>query len=91
VHFRVTAPPIMFPCQYGMDFPTQSELIANQCGGDVQKIGEELGVDSVGYLSIEDMLASAPHEGGENYCTACFSGRYPVPIDSNQTKEENEA
>jgi len=91
VHFRVTAPPIMFPCHYGMDFPTQSELIANQCGGDIQKIGEELGVDSVGYLSIDDMLASAPHEGGENYCTACFSGKYPVPIDANQTKEENEA
>jgi amidophosphoribosyltransferase len=91
VHFRVTAPPIMFPCHYGMDFPTQSELIANECGGDIQKIGEELGVDSVGYLSIEDMLASAPHENGENYCTACFSGKYPVPIDTNQTKEENEA
>ncbi len=91
VHFRVTAPPIMYPCHYGMDFPTQSELIANQCGGDIRKIGEELGVDSVGYLSIEDMLASAPHEGGENYCTACFSGKYPVPIDTNQTKEEHEA
>jgi amidophosphoribosyltransferase len=91
VHFRVTAPPIMFPCHYGMDFPTQSELIANECGGDTQKIGEELGVDSVGYLSIEDMLAAAPHEAGESYCTACFSGNYPVPIDSNQTKEENEA
>ncbi len=91
VHFRVTAPPIMYPCHYGMDFPTQSELIANQCGGDIQKIGEELGVDSVGYLSIEDMLASAPREGGENYCTACFSGKYPVPIDANQSKDENEA
>jgi len=91
VHFRVTAPPIMYPCHYGMDFPTPDELIANECGGDVRKIGEELGVDSVGYLSIEDMLASAPHEGGENYCTACFSGKYPVPIDTNQTKEENEA
>ncbi len=91
VHFRVTAPPIMFPCHYGMDFPTQDELIANKCGGDIQKIGEELGVDSVGYLSIEDMLASAPHEGGENYCTACFSGKYPVPIDAQQSKEANEA
>ncbi len=91
VHFRVSSPPITHPCHYGMDFPTPKELIANQCDGDVEKIGEALGVDSLGYLSIEDMLASAPNENGENYCTACFSGRYPVPIDTNQKKEENEA
>jgi amidophosphoribosyltransferase len=91
VHFRVTAPPIMYPCHYGMDFPTPKELIANQCGGDIDAIGKELGVDSIGYLSIEDLLDSAPHERGENYCTACFSGKYPVPIDGNQSKDENEA
>jgi amidophosphoribosyltransferase len=90
VHFRVTAPPITHPCHYGMDFPNANELIANQCGGDVEKIGEQLGVDSIGYLSIEDLLASAPHEKGEGYCTACFSGKYPVPIDRNQSKDENE-
>jgi amidophosphoribosyltransferase len=90
VHFRVTAPPIMFPCHYGMDFPTQAELIANQCGGDVEKIRQELGVDSLGYLTIEDMLQAAPHEAGENYCTACFSGKYPVPIDSTQKKDAHE-
>ncbi|MGA9121434.1 MAG: amidophosphoribosyltransferase [Bacteroidota bacterium] len=90
VHFRVTAPPIKFPCHYGMDFPTEQELIANQCGGDIDAIAKELGVDSLGYLSIEDMLASAPHESGEHYCTACFSGRYPIPIDAKQTKEEHE-
>jgi amidophosphoribosyltransferase len=90
VHFRVTAPPIKFPCQYGMDFPTPQELIANQCGGDIDAIARELGVDSLGYLSIEDMLASAPHEAGENYCTACFSGHYPIPIDVHQTKDEHE-
>ena len=91
VHFRVTAPPIMHPCHYGMDFPTPKELIANQCGGDIAKIGKELGVDSIGYLTIDDLLEAAPHERGENYCTACFSGKYPVPIDSNQSKDENEA
>jgi amidophosphoribosyltransferase len=91
VHFRVSSPPIMHPCYYGMDFPTPNELIANRCGGDVRKIAEELGVDSLGYLTVEEMLASAPQEKGENYCTACFSGRYPSPIDSNQKKDENEA
>ena len=91
VHFRVTAPPIKFPCHYGMDFPTPNELIANRCGGDVEKIGRELGVESLEYLSIEDLLASVPHDNGEHYCTACFSGNYPVPVDDRQTKEENEA
>jgi len=91
VHFRVTAPPIMFPCHYGMDFPTPEELIANQCGGDIEAIRRELGVDSLGYLTIDELLASAPHENGQDYCTACFSGRYPIAIDTNQSKEEHEA
>jgi amidophosphoribosyltransferase len=90
VHFRVTAPPIKFPCQYGMDFPTPKELIANQCHGDVQKIARELGVDSLEYLSIEDLLAAVPHDNGADYCTACFDGHYPVAIDTRQSKEENE-
>lgn len=91
VHFRVSSPPIKYPCHYGMDFPTPNELIANQLDGDVQKIGEHLGVDSLAYLSIEDLLASVPHENGANYCTACFSGRYPVKVDMNHSKDENEA
>ncbi len=91
VHFRVTAPPIRFPCHYGMDFPTPEELIANRCDGDVARIGRELGVESLEYLSIGDLLASVPTENGEGYCTACFSGEYPVPVDEQQTKEEHEA
>jgi amidophosphoribosyltransferase len=91
VHFRVTSPPIRFPCHYGMDFPTPGELIANTCEGDVGKIGRELGVESLEYLSIDDLLASVPQENGERYCTACFSGVYPVPVDDQQSKEENEA
>jgi amidophosphoribosyltransferase len=91
VHFRVSSPPIKFPCHYGMDFPTPNELIANRCRGDIEEIRKELGVDSLGYLSIEDLLQSVPHENGEEYCTACFSGRYPVPIDERQSKDENEA
>ncbi len=91
VHFRVTAPPIKFPCHYGMDFPTPEELIANQCGGDIEAIRQELGVDSLGYLTIDELLASAPQENGAHYCTACFSGRYPIAIDTHQSKEEHEA
>jgi len=91
VHFRVTSPPIKYPCHYGMDFPSPNELIANRCDGDVKRIGKDLGVDSLEYLSIEDLLDSVPYENGANYCTACFSGKYPVAIDTNQSKEENEA
>lgn len=91
VHFRVTSPPITQPCYFGMDFPTEAELIANQCGGEIEKIGEALGVDSIGYLSHDDLLASVPQECGEGYCTACFSGKYPIPVDALQKKEENES
>jgi amidophosphoribosyltransferase len=91
VHFRVTSPPIKYPCHYGMDFPDPGELVANRCGGDVGKIQAELGVDSLAYLSIPDLLACVPMADGANYCTACFSGKYPVSVDPGQTKEENEA
>ncbi len=84
VHFRVTSPPIKHPCHYGMDFPTPSELIANQCGGDVRKIEKELGVDSLEYLEMNELLTSVPDDS--HYCTACFSGNYPVPIDDSQSK-----
>lgn len=90
VHFRVTSPPIKYPCHYGMDFPNPSELIANQCDGDTEKIREALGVDSLQYMSLDDLLRSVPTDNGENYCTACFSGNYPVKVDVQQTKDENE-
>lgn len=90
VHFRVTSPPIKYPCHYGMDFPNPSELIANQCEGDTEKIREALGVDSLQYMSLDDLLRSVPTDNGENYCTACFSGNYPVKVDVQQTKDENE-
>jgi amidophosphoribosyltransferase len=91
IHFRVSSPPIKYPCHYGMDFPTPGELIANRCGGDVDRIASELQVDSLGYLSIDDLLKSVPHENGEQYCTACFSGEYPVKIDMTHKKDENDA
>jgi amidophosphoribosyltransferase len=90
IHFRVSSPPIKNPCYYGMDFPSREELIAVRCGGDVAKIGEELGVDSLEYLSIEKMLESVPSDEKKGYCTACFSGIYPVPIEKGMSKTEHE-
>lgn len=88
VHFRVASPPIKFPCYYGMDFPTQDELIASRLNGDVEKIREELGVESLGYLSVEKLLEAAPKH--LSFCTACFTGNYPTLIEEKPEKFEYE-
>jgi amidophosphoribosyltransferase len=90
IHFRVTSPPIRFPCHYGIDFPNPQELIANVCDGDVEKIRKELGVDSLAYLSIDNLLDSVPHDRGQSYCTACFTGDYPIAMAVSGAKDEHE-
>jgi amidophosphoribosyltransferase len=90
VHFRVSCPPIKFPCYYGMDFPSREELIANRFNGDIEAIRKELGVESLSYLPMEKLLASAPTDDDRNYCTACFDGKYPVLIDPEAVKNEND-
>ncbi len=90
VHFRVSSPPIMHPCFYGMDFPSEQELFANQSDGDIDRMKNELNVDSLAYLSLEKLLESVPTDNRRNYCTACFSGKYPTDVESN-SKEEFEA
>lgn len=75
VHLRVSCPPSRNPCFYGIDFPTQKELIAST--HSVEEIQKFLGVTSLGYLSLEGLL-SAVKGPKEHYCTACFSGKYPV-------------
>ena len=78
IHMRVSCPPIRFPCFYGVDFPTKEELLANN--RDLEQIREFLEVDSVGYVSLEGMLSCAIL-GADHYCTACWSGKYPIPVD----------
>ncbi|MFI5252458.1 MAG: amidophosphoribosyltransferase [Bacteroidota bacterium] len=90
IHFRVTSPPIRYPCHYGIDFPDPKELIANRCDGDVEKIRQELGVDTLEYLSLDRLLESVPHAKGQDYCTACFSGKYPTAVTTGGKKEEYE-
>jgi amidophosphoribosyltransferase len=77
VHLRVGSPPITGPCYYGIDTPTRSELIA--ASHDVEEIRRHLGVDSLGYLSLEGMLRASGGDAGA-YCHACFSGEYPTEI-----------
>lgn len=75
VHLRLASPPITGPCHYGIDTPTREELIA--ATHSVEEIREYLGVDTLGYLSLDGMLRAA---GSENrFCHACFSGQYPTP------------
>jgi amidophosphoribosyltransferase len=85
VHVRVSSPPITSPCYYGMDFPTKDELIANN--KSIEEIKNYLDVDSLEYLSVEGLLKSVPHEKG-GYCTACFTGRYPLPPEDAMYKLE---
>jgi amidophosphoribosyltransferase len=78
IHMRVSCPPIRFPCYYGIDFPTKEELLANN--RNLDEIKDFLGVDSVGYLSLDGMLSCAALPAN-HYCTACWSGKYRIPID----------
>jgi amidophosphoribosyltransferase len=91
VHFRSAAPPVISPCFYGMDFPTESELLANQYDRDVEKMAEWLGVDSLAYVTADGMMeAVRSASGSEGFCNACFTTNYPVPVERGVEKEENE-
>ncbi|MBA2459625.1 MAG: amidophosphoribosyltransferase [Gemmatimonadales bacterium] len=76
VHLRLASPPITGPCHYGIDTPTREELIAST--HSIEEIGQFLGVDSLGYLSLDGMLRAAGSATG--FCHACFSGQYPTPV-----------
>ncbi|MBN1633583.1 MAG: amidophosphoribosyltransferase [Ignavibacteria bacterium] len=89
IHLRITSPPIISPCFYGMDFPSKEELIAYQHDGNVEKIKEYLGVDSLEYLSLDTLLKSVPYSTPKSgYCTACFSCNYPIPIEDTEHRDK---
>ncbi len=77
IHFRISSPPIISPCFFGVDMPTREELIA--ANTSVEKIEKYLKVDSLRYLSIEGMV-SMPSLPNTSFCTSCFSGKYPLKI-----------
>lgn len=87
VHMRICAPPIMYPCFFGVDMATRRELIAAQ--KSIPEICEFIGADSLGYLSIEGLIKSIglPRE---NFCLACFTGEYPIPVQLEMDKLEIE-
>ena len=87
IHMRVSAPPFVSECYYGTDIDDKNKLIANH--HTIAEIAEIIGVDSLGYLSLSDVVKLADHtESG--FCTACFGGGYPtsIPQDSNKDRFE---
>ena len=75
VHVRINSPEVVWPCFYGIDTAVQEQLISARA--NTQEICEFIGADSLAFLSVEGMLKCVP-EG--SYCTACFTGEYPVRI-----------
>ncbi len=76
IHFRLSSPPIRHPCYYGIDMPTKEELLASRFS--VEEIRQHLGVDTIGYLSLEGMIGAVKEFGP--FCDACFTGNYSAPL-----------
>lgn len=99
VHIRVASPPLKFPCFYGVDFATKEELIANR-HTSIPCIKDEIGADSLAYLSYEGLVQAVTNVavklngqaenifGSAGFCGACFTGKYPVPIETTIPKED---
>jgi amidophosphoribosyltransferase len=77
VHVRISSPPVKWPCFYGIDFASRAELIAN--GLSVEEICSSIGADSLGYISLEGLVA-ATTVPAERLCRACFDGTYPIDL-----------
>ena len=88
IHMRVSAPPFLNPCYYGTDIDSRDNLIA--CKYTLDEIKEKIGVDSLGYLSIESVRRIAKGINGSGYCCACFDGNYPTGIPKSPMKNRFE-
>jgi len=84
VHFRVTSPPIIGPCYYGIDTPTKQELIGSTM--TIEEIRKYIEADTLGYLSLESLLRAV--EDDERFCSACFSERYPTRVVHEERQKE---
>jgi amidophosphoribosyltransferase len=83
VHVRISCPPTKYPCYYGIDTPDPKELIANNLTLD--QIRDFIGADSIGYLSRRGMIDAV--DGGSWFCTACWDGDYPVPLEDTRQQQ----
>ncbi|MBO4766254.1 MAG: amidophosphoribosyltransferase, partial [Lachnospiraceae bacterium] len=85
IHMRVTAPPFLHPCYYGTDVDSEDNLIA--CRHTVAEIAEIIGVDTLGYLPVDELPGLC---GSSDICSACFDGSYPTPVPSDTRKDRFE-
>ncbi len=80
VHVRISSPPLVWPCFYGIDFPTRAELIGGNLS--VEEIRASLGADTLGYISLDELIA-ATRQNKDRLCRACFDGEYPIPVEES--------
>jgi amidophosphoribosyltransferase len=83
VHMRICAPPIRYPCFFGVDMASRWELIAAH--KSVEEVRKSIGADSLGYISIEGLVKSIGLPG-DTFCKACFTGEYPIPVQLEMDK-----
>ena len=86
IHVRISSPPVKWPCYYGIDFASRAELIA--AGLEVEEIRRSIGADSLGYVSLEGLVA-ATTLAQDKLCTACFTGQYPIDIPADLSAGKN--
>ncbi len=79
VHVRISSPPVVWPCFYGIDFATRAELIATSMSPD--QICRSINADSLGFVSLQQLVA-ATGIANDEFCRACFDGEYPIPLPS---------
>ncbi len=84
IHVRISCPPTRWPCHYGIDMPTREELVASS--HDVEEIRRFLGAESLAYLSLDGLLKGVSGPAA-SYCTACWSGRYRVPLSGRDPRQ----
>lgn len=87
VHMRISSPPFTNPCYFGTDIDSKDKLIA--CKMEISDIAKHIGVDSLGYLSIEGVLNIAK-EADCSFCTGCFTGKYPIEVPKEMPKDKFE-
>ena len=88
VHVRISAPPFVSPCYYGVDIDSKENLIA--CQNTIPEIAKIIGADSLGYLSREDVTKLADGSSCTGFCCACFDEKYPTQIPQGNSKNKFE-
>ena len=87
IHMRISCPPFKNPCYFGTDIDSRENLIA--CRMSIDEIAKEIGADSLGYLSVEN-LNKVAEDAGCGFCNGCFTGEYPVEVPTEMPKDKFE-